>query len=99
MSFMNFSPKDKVVQSPDCASQIIKETAVIIYPKERTIHRLNSIGTSIWQFIEKERTTSEIWDFILHEYDIDIQTVRKDVQELLSDLVDKKLVKIISPTK
>lgn len=84
----------RIKRSKDCAFQKIVGKMVVVYPKERALHRLNEIGTDIWEFIGTSRKFSEIADFIVSEYEIDRTTAEKDLKEFLTGLHQKKLVLI-----
>ncbi|OGL43566.1 MAG: hypothetical protein A2W05_10900 [Candidatus Schekmanbacteria bacterium RBG_16_38_10] len=89
------SSTTRIVQSSDCAYQLIAEKMVIVYPRERTIHRLDEVGTAIWQFLERHHTIDEIVDFVIGEYEIDRATASGDVNEFVSELIGKKLLSLV----
>lgn len=91
---MKILPVSRIRRTKDCAFQKIVRKMVIVYPKERALHRLNEIGTDIWEFIGNGRRFSEIVDFITEEYEVEHATAEKDLKEFITELNEKKLVLI-----
>jgi len=54
---------------------------------------LNEVGTRIWHLIADHGSTDEIIESILAEYEVDEAQLRKDVDALIQQLLDKGLVR------
>ena len=89
---MKVSSASHIKRTKDCAFQKIVGRMVVVYPRERALHRLNEIGTSIWEFIGNGCKFSEIVDFIASEYEVERNTAEKDLKNFLAELHEKKLV-------
>ena len=58
----------------------------------------NSVAASVWRALDAPRTFTELQDRLLAEYDVSPEQCASELQELLGDLVEKKLVsREISP--
>jgi hypothetical protein len=55
---------------------------------------LDSIGARIWSLIEQPIALGAVWDALLDAYDIDVQTCRLDVADLLADLSAEGLISV-----
>jgi hypothetical protein len=88
------SSKTRVIHSPSCAYQLINQRMIVVHPKERTIHRLNEVATSIWQFLQEERSLGEIADLLTQEYDVEYEIALKDAIGFVEKLLSKGLVQI-----
>jgi Coenzyme PQQ synthesis protein D (PqqD) len=53
----------------------------------------NSVATSVWRALEKERTFEELQAMLLAEYEISPEKCASELKDLLGDLVDKQLVR------
>lgn len=53
----------------------------------------NAVAASIWRALEEPRSFTEIKDRLLNEYEVSPDQCASEVQELLSDLVEKKLIR------
>lgn len=80
--------------SPRTAYQILDGLAVLVAIRERTVHRLDEVGTDLWKFLEPGRTVDEIVAFLLETYDVDAETARKDVLEFVATLEKEKLIEV-----
>lgn len=50
-------------------------------------YTLDGIGTRIWQLMAEEKSVAEIIDQMLVEYDVDEDSLRRDLAELLEKLL------------
>lgn len=89
---MKLTSETRVLRTKDCAFQKIVGKMVVVYPRERALHRLNEIGTGIWEFIGGGHKFSDIVNFVVSEYEVERATAEKDLREFLSELNEKKLI-------
>jgi hypothetical protein len=66
--------------------------AVILHLDDGVYYGLNEVGARIWQLVQEPRTLSELVDAIVSEYDVPREQCQEDVQGLLTELLEKKLV-------
>lgn len=84
--------EDTVVQHPEALARRIEDLFVILQPDMSELHSLNAVATHIWSLIEGERTVADVVASVVEEYEVDEDTARRDVLELLTTLRDKQLV-------
>lgn len=66
---------------------------VILDHKAGKYFGLNETGTLVWEMLQKNPTDFEtLKKRIMQEFDVDEQTCANDLENLLSDLLDEKLV-------
>lgn len=53
---------------------------------------INEIGAFLWKNLQSEITREQLVQKVLEEYEIDSETVKKDVDEFLSKLVNAGIV-------
>ncbi|MCX7716759.1 MAG: PqqD family protein [Endomicrobia bacterium] len=70
----------------------IGENVYIVDSKNSMLYKLNETASLIWEGISKGESISKIIKKILSEYEIDYQTVKSDVEELIDQLKDKSLI-------
>lgn len=77
------------------SSKLATET-VILNHKAGTYYNLNEVGSFIWEKLtEGTQSFEELLAAMLNEYEIDEETCRNDLKEILQQLVDEKLVENI----
>ncbi len=58
---------------------------------------LDEVGTRIWDLINEGRAVGELADVLLAEYDVDRATLERDIETLLSSLLEAGLISSDSP--
>lgn len=53
---------------------------------------LTDVGARIWQLLEQPRSVREIVDIIGAEYDSPIETIERDTEQLLGELLRLRLI-------
>lgn len=75
---------------PDKKKEIIWKTvegeAVLLDPMRGQYFGLNSIGSSFWEKVDGVRTSDEIIDLLMQEYEVDREILNRDIDELMLDL-------------
>jgi hypothetical protein len=66
--------------------------AVILHLDDGVYYGLNEVGARVWQLVQEPRRLSEIVDAIVSEYDVSREQCQGDVQGLVHELLEKKLV-------
>lgn len=82
---MSVDLQDLVRKVKGQASRNVKGEALIVLTERRYLHRLNAVGTRIWECCD-ERRVSEIVDVIVNDFDVQLEAARRDVCEFLDNL-------------
>ncbi len=66
--------------------------AVVLDTRTGRYFRLSETGARLWQLLEVGMSLSEATSRLLAEYDVDAQTLERDVAELVAELVAERLL-------
>ena len=79
---------------PDILSQEVSGETVLLDLNSENYFGLNDVGTRIWQLIQEDGDMQKVYDMMLDEYDVDEKQLEKDMEELVTKLVDAGLIEI-----
>ena len=79
---------------PDVLSQEVSGETVLLDLNSENYFGLNDVGTRIWQLIQEDGDMQKVYDMMLDEYDVDEKQLEKDMEELVTKLVDAGLIEI-----
>jgi hypothetical protein len=74
--------------------RIVEGKAVLVSVNNSKVVVFNEVGTSVWSFLDKERTFDDIVDHIASEFEADKTAVAKDVEAFLGELKEKEVLEI-----
>lgn len=71
--------------------------AVVVPLGERVVEfngiiTLSESGAFIWRKLENEVSEKELVEYLINEYDIDIETARNDMEDFLNSMRQKNLI-------
>ena len=84
----------KACRNDGIAWRIIEEEALLVNPTAGHIFPLDGVGTRIWELIDGERTVGQIARQITEEFEADVATVERDVEEFAGRLAAEGLVTV-----
>jgi len=79
-------------KSPDALYQLLAGEAVLLNVKSEQYFGLDEIGTRVWEVLVDDGKVETIVATLLAEYDVDEMELRRDVDLLLTDLAQAKLI-------
>jgi hypothetical protein len=85
-----------VVVTSDQVSCRLDEDTVLLELKKGTYYGLNSVGSTIWDLIQKPRSIQAVCSAVVEQYNIDAETCENDVLRLLEELRGAGLVEFKS---
>ena len=56
------------------------------------VFAISSLGVSVWKLLEEDKTYEQIVSELLEEYEVDRETLERDVREFLDSLREKELL-------
>lgn len=68
--------------------------SVILDLDSESYFGLDTVGTRMWQLLTDGDSIQTAYDILLDEFDVDAETLRADLEELLDELTSKGLVEI-----
>jgi hypothetical protein len=78
----------------DVVFRIIGYEAVIQNVATRVCFNLDRVGTRMWQLMSDYRSSEKVIAALLDEYDVEEEELRRDVDDLIRQLVANGLLKI-----
>lgn len=85
--------------SPDVLTQEVSGETVLLELKSETYFGLDRVGTRIWQLLMKKGDIQFVLEHLLDEYDVDKETLQKDLNDLLRELESSGLIEMHSLEK
>jgi Coenzyme PQQ synthesis protein D (PqqD) len=83
---------------PEAATDVIQQSTanatVLLHLKSGKYYALDDIGIDIWNLCDGNKTLAEIISQIATDYDAPVDTIEKDVSDLLEDLAREQLIVI-----
>jgi len=79
---------------PDVLSQEVRGETVLLDLNGENYFGLDAVGTRIWQLLQEHSNLQIIYDTMLEEYDVEGEQLEKDIDELITKLVEAGLVDI-----
>lgn len=93
---MNAVSFDKrVTITPDTLINQVGEESVLLNLGSEKYYGLDEIGTSMWQALTTSETIQQAYDFLLGEYDVDEETLRHDMSDLIEKLSANGLIEVV----
>ncbi|RJR21286.1 MAG: PqqD family protein [Nitrospiraceae bacterium] len=79
-------------RSPQTASRVIDNEAVIISPQENKVMVLNGTGSRIWELLNGDLRTDRIALVISEEFDVSYDDALNDTREFINDLYARDML-------
>lgn len=76
----------------EVAAKVIDGEAIIINLANGTYYSMDKGGAFVWELLQQRRSVGEIADALAARYDVSSADARADVQRLMSDLLNERLI-------
>ncbi len=76
----------------DILFRLVEDEAVLLHVPSGTYYGLSTTGILLWEAIQNKQPLLSVADEILAEYEVEKSQVLDDLQVLLQNLLDNKLV-------
>ena len=80
------------VPNPDVVFKRLENRMVLVHLATNQIFELNHTGARVWELLQNGITGDALIDHLKAEFDVDPETLRDEVETLLSDLETAGLV-------
>jgi hypothetical protein len=84
--------KKRFIPNPTLAERVYHGEALLLHPERRRFHKLNRLGTKIWEKLSQGWMVSEIIKFIVQKYNISDEEANKDIREFIENLEKENLI-------
>ncbi len=85
----------KVVIPEDVLVQDLGGESVLLNLENEQYYGLDDVGTSMWQALEKTGSLEAALEVVQEQYEVEPEQLRQDFQELVEQLVENGLLKIV----
>ena len=89
---MTMTGRERLVLAPEVLSQEVEGELILLDTRQAQYYALDAVGTRCWELLAHHGNEEQVIDSILEEYEVDEDTVRSDVAELVRRLVERRLV-------
>ena len=90
-----YDPDAIPVKAGHIPSQEVEGEIFAITPDDGVLHNFNEVGSLIWNLIDGRRPLSVIEKSILKEYEIDSESVRRDLSQFMKTLIKRGLIELV----
>lgn len=90
------NPTVNYIASSEYLYSEIDSEAVILDIQSGIYYGLNDTGNQIWHWLQTPKTSSELLDLLLKEYDVILEQATDDLQNLLQEMVKTGLIKTVN---
>ncbi|MBK9316707.1 MAG: PqqD family protein [Acidobacteria bacterium] len=91
---MNIDFTSRVIQSPETLINVIEGESVLLNLNNESYYGLDEVGTRMWELLTTSESIQAAYDQLLDEYEVEAETLRRDMQNLISKLFDQGLLEI-----
>jgi Coenzyme PQQ synthesis protein D (PqqD) len=85
-------PKGNWRPDPDVITQLVEGETVLVHLQTNEIYALNPTATRAWDLLAAGSTRNEVEEALLQEFDVPPDQVRDEMDTLIAELVEKKLL-------
>ncbi len=78
--------------STEVLSQEVEGETVLLDLQSESYFGLDKVGSRIWQLLQEYNELQKVFDIMHEEYDVDAKQLENDLNELIENLLDAKLI-------
>jgi hypothetical protein len=79
-------------RNPQIAARVIDGQAFVVTPDDNRLHTLNETATCLWRLSQTGMTADAAATALTEEFEIDLETARRDAERCLEDLVTRQIL-------
>jgi len=85
----------RVVVPEPVLMQELDGEAVLLHLDAGKYFGLDLVGTRMWQLLASSSTIQSAFDQLLQEYDVDADRLRLDLERMVTELSEKRLIELV----
>ena len=89
---MTISNNSRISVSSDTLVNILGGESVLLSLKSQHYYGLDEVGTQIWNVLTTSPSVEAAYETLLEEYEVEPETLRQDLYDLLGKLAEQGLV-------
>lgn len=82
--------------APGVVSRVIEGEAVLVHPAQGKVRVLNQVGSRLWELMDGKRTTADLANLLVAEYQVDPAQAQAHTVAFCTDLLGRGLL-ILGP--
>jgi len=79
---------------PDVLMREVDGESVLLNLLNERYYTLDEVGTRMWTLLTTSESIEDAWKGLLAEYEVEPETLRRDLQELIEKLVENGLLEL-----
>lgn len=87
-------PRTIVSRSDEPVAVEVDGTVVMMSIDQGMYFGLEGVGPRIWALLDQPRSVDDVCAALIQEFDIDVESCRREVIEFLDELRDSRLIRI-----
>lgn len=91
------SPDTLLVQDSEPIPATVDDEVVMLSVRAGAYFSLNGVGSEIWNLLREPRSVGDVHQSLASLYDVDDQTLRRDVDSFLQAMLERGLLRIVEP--
>jgi hypothetical protein len=84
---------ERYIQNKEIIQSKIGDEVVMMDVESGFYFGLNSVGSVIWSHLSELITLDELLQKLVSQFEIDVDTCRKDTADFLDQLLEKKIIR------
>lgn len=88
---------ERVIIAPEVIVRILGDESVLLNPKTGLYFGLDAVGTRMWTALTSSESIEVAYDALLAEYDVENGQLRRDLEDLVSKLLEQQLIELKPP--
>ncbi len=85
-----------IKRAEDIPWNVVDDEVVLLNLDSGHYYSLNESGRRIWELLDGENTIPDITSVICEEFNVDQEKAVKDINELIDELLNEKLVSAVT---
>ncbi|MCF6206535.1 MAG: PqqD family protein [Sulfurovum sp.] len=85
------NPDQKITFAETVFAQEVDGEMVLLDMNSENYFGLDAVGTDIWNLLSEGKTIGETQKALLEMYDVDVNTLEKDIEDFIGKLVENEL--------
>ena len=85
-------PTGKLIRSDSVSAADVQDEIVLLHIDRGEYFGMNAVGQQVWHLLEVPRSVDDLVVEIAAEYDAEESTIRSDITQLVTQLLDKGIL-------
>ena len=83
---------DQIITNENVVSKTVQNEEILLHLETGVYFGLNPVGTFLWEKIKSGVSVTGLEQALAENYGVDVEVAKKDVEDLLTDLRNHKII-------